>query len=246
MMRFRLFAYLAFALWLGLPAQAAPLHVVLAEYPPYSFVGADGQARGIEVDILREALFRRMQVPLLIEILPWARAQRYVEQGAADALVAYPSDRRRQYTVISAEPVADWGVTLYAARNGPLRERLAKVGDATQLGPFRLGVTDGNNWAEESLKGMAVEHTPTVDSLLKMLVSGRIDAIPDSPPVVRYYLRELNMKADVVELGRLATRELHLCIGKQSTYQSLMPRFDATIKAMRQEGTLAKLTARYE
>lgn len=187
-----------------------------------------------------------MQVPLSIQILPWSRAQLYVQQGKADAFVAYPSEQRRQYTQVSLEPVADWSVALYTWVKQPKREQLARVSTVAQLAPFRLGAVHGNSWVDEQLKGMTVEHTATVENLLRMLVAGRIEALPDSPAVVHYYLKQAGLKDQVRELQRLATRQLHLCIGRQSPYLKLLPGFDKTLREMRKEGTQAAILAKYQ
>ncbi|QDQ26045.1 amino acid ABC transporter substrate-binding protein [Chitinimonas arctica] len=234
-------------IWLLLAAtvSAAPFRVVLAEYAPYSWMGEQGP-KGLEVEILQEVIARRMQVPLSIEILPWARAQLYVEQGVADAFVAYPSERRRQYTVISEQPMADWSVVLYTASNHPRLPDLARVDKPSQLQPFRIGSLNGNNWVDEHLAGMEIDRNPTVEPLLRMLVAGRIDVLPDSPTVVNYYLRVLKLNGQVKALNRVAERSLHLCIGRKSRYLDIMARFDATMRQLRRDGTLARILSRYQ
>jgi polar amino acid transport system substrate-binding protein len=228
------------------PAVGAPMRIVLAEYPPYSWLDGEGVVRGIEPDILREALEHRLGQPITVEVLPWVRAQLYVEQGKADAFVAFPTERRRSYTKVSDEAVADWSVAIFVWRDHPRREALAKVTKVADLASYHLGVTDGNSWADQELHGMDVAHAPTVGILLRMLVSGHLDVIPDSPPVVHYYLREQGLKAEVVELANLEHRGLHLCVAAKSSFVAILPRFDEAIRSMRQDGEMARLLARYE
>ncbi|WP_374355331.1 substrate-binding periplasmic protein [Chitinimonas sp.] len=227
-------------------AFAAPLRLVMTEYAPYSWQAASGEVMGIEADIVREALVRRLRLPVQMEVLPWVRAQSYVEQGSADAMIAFPSERRRAYALVSEVPVVDWSVSLFVSRQHPRQQQLAKVRDARDLAGFSLGVTAGNNWAEERLQGLSVERAPKPDSLLKMLVAGRIDAIPDSPIVLRYYLRELGLKDQVAEVAQLDARSLHLLISRKSPYVGILPEIDAVLRAMKVDGTLAAIVARYQ
>ena len=82
---------LACALFLGLSAappaaRAEPLLLVGDEaHPPFSY-DRGGEPAGIYVDVIREALAMMPGVEARIEVMPWKRALKTVEQGQAAAV----------------------------------------------------------------------------------------------------------------------------------------------------------------
>src|SRR5262245_19992022 len=54
-------------------------------YPPYTFVGADAQARGLDADVA-QAIGRVLRVPVEIRPMTWGEAVPFVQGGHADVL----------------------------------------------------------------------------------------------------------------------------------------------------------------
>jgi polar amino acid transport system substrate-binding protein len=73
------------------PAPAGPSRVVrfltASEFPPFQFVGADGNPVGLNVDLAR-AICARLNFRCTIQALPWDDLPAAVESGRADALIA--------------------------------------------------------------------------------------------------------------------------------------------------------------
>src|SRR5690606_32950202 len=102
--------------WLGcllllpaFPAAAAevydrPLRIAYNDtWSPYSYEGKDGKAYGILVDVLEEALVRRMGLQVEHHSYPWNRVQRHVERGVQDAFITVPTPERLIYSASSKE-----------------------------------------------------------------------------------------------------------------------------------------------
>jgi len=231
---------------MGTVTYSADFLIVLADYKPYSWESEKGKVKGIEIDILTEALQNRMGLPISIQILPWARAQKYVETGAADGFVAFPTEKRKTYTQVSKEPVTSWGVSLFAKTKGSQVTTLARLKSLSDLKPFRLASMIGNGWAEENLKTMDVVWGHNMAQLIKLIIAERVDILPDSPEVVKFYLKELGLKGELVELHNLFSTSLHLCISNKSAYIGILPKFNETIKNMRKEGIVENIIRRYE
>jgi len=78
-----------------------------------------------------------------------------------------------------------------------------------------------------------------------MVVSGRADAYVDSSPITRDLIHQMAMN-DIVELPVvLDMTSYHLCVGKNSPFIEILPEFDATIRKMKEEGTLQTILNRY-
>ena len=235
-----------FLLGINTVSYANEFKLVFAEYKPYSWVDDRGEVVGIEIDILKEAIHNRMRVPVSFQVLPWARAQMLVKQGEADAFVAFPSEKRKLYTKASKETVTTWGVSIFSTTKGRNVKELSKISEIAGLKSYTLGSMIGNGWAKQNLAGMNVTWVPKMEQLIKLVASGRIEALPDSPIVVKFYMRELGLEDEIIELNNLISTTLHLCIGIKSNYLDMLPQFDETLREMASDGTLEKVLSKYE
>jgi len=235
-----------FLLSINTASYANEFKLVFAEYKPYSWVDDRGEVVGIEIDVLREAIHDRMRVPVSFQVLPWARAQMLVKQGEADAFVAFPSEQRKLYTKVSKEAVTTWGVSIFAPTQGLHIKELSKIREIAELKSYTLGSMIGNGWANKNLAGMDVTWVPKMEQLIKLVALGRVEALPDSPIVVKFYMRELGLEDEIIELSNLMSTTLHLCIGIKSNYLDMLPLFDKTLREMANDGALKKILSKYE
>lgn len=168
-------------------ATETPVRLTTHELLPYSHHDA-AQARvtGMAVDVV-ECAMRRIGQRFEIQVLPWARAQRMVRQGEADAFFAASRNGERDsYAELSAV-IAPQQWRWYLLAGNP----------ADPLAPdFRLRAQVGGfvgssmlDWLRE--QGFRTEAAPpTTEGLLKMLRAGRIDAILANNLVMERLLRE--------------------------------------------------------
>ncbi|TGN39227.1 transporter substrate-binding domain-containing protein [Marinobacter confluentis] len=80
----------------------------------------DGQARGLYVDIMNEALGARLDVPVDFVWEPWQRAQFSVESGSSDAMITFSTPTRRAYADAGEVPVAFSPVGLFTVAGRPV------------------------------------------------------------------------------------------------------------------------------
>ncbi|WP_325205871.1 hypothetical protein [Vibrio sp. 03_296] len=81
---------LIISVWLSFGAMANEkrvLEIVTLEYPPY-IETRDDVVSGVAVTLVEHA-FAKLQQPIKITVLPWARALNYVESGQADAILLF-------------------------------------------------------------------------------------------------------------------------------------------------------------
>ncbi len=91
---------LAMVLPLSVYAQQTMKIVYSDTFVPFSWKeGSD--TKGILVDIMEEALNKRLNIPVSHKSYPWARANLLVKDGSADAYITVPTPARKKFAIIS-------------------------------------------------------------------------------------------------------------------------------------------------
>lgn len=243
------------ALWLALAGYAAAGSI--AERPALSIVydsfarfihTEDGRARGLYVDIVSEALEKRLEVPVQFVAQPWQRAQFSVQEGLHDAMVTVATPDRLVYASAGEVPLAVSRIGLFTVRDHPELEQMKAIENLEDLGLYRILTYLGDGWAEEFLDGFAVDYDGRdFETVFRKLELGRGDVFPQIEDVTRHYIAELNREGLIVQVPgvELGNIEFRLMIGRQSPYLSLLPQIDAALREMQKDGTLERLEAEY-
>jgi len=220
-----------------------PIKLNYLSYAPFSWKDADsGRMKGIFIDVHNEALGKRMNIPVTHTEYPWKRAQQMVRRGEADAFTSVPTPERRAYAEISSEPVVLTEITLFANRKNPKLGEFKKVRKISDLKGFNLLDYLGNGWAEKNLAGMNVDWGNGMGQILKALAAGRGDLFVQNIHVTAYNIKKLGLQEHILRVpADLESVSFNLCIGKKSSYVNVLPKFDETIREMRNDGTLQKI-----
>lgn len=230
-------------------AQAAePMRITHYDgIPPFSWADDKHTMRGLFIDVLDEALRRRLGIELIHLGFPWVRAQKLVKDGEADAFCTVPTPERRSYTVISEEPVMTVTYRMFAQRGNPVVDKLKAVKSIDDLKGFVVAAYIGAGWAKEKLAGVKIDWAPNPDSLLRKLASGRADVHVSASEIEHKRIKALGLEDKLIELPQiLDTQTYNLCIRKDSSYAAIMPKFDRTLRQMRDDGSLTALYRKYD
>jgi len=220
--------------------------VYFENYSPFSWK-ENNQMYGILIDVLNEALQTRMGIPVKHEGYPWQRAQIMVKRNIADAFATVPTPERKEYTVISNEPVVLATFTMFINKQSSKIEQFKKIKTIDDLKHFELGQYIGSGWAKKKLSNMKVMWTTKLDSVLKMLLHHRFDIFIDTSQVIRYNIKKMGYQNQIIEIPTiLDSAPFSLCIGKKSPYVNILLKFDKTIKEMREDGKLQAIYNKYE
>lgn len=142
---------------LGIPLRAEEAQslrfVMSAENPPISHLQA-GEAQGILRELLEELFGAIPEYRLVLQPLPWARAQLEVASERADGFCTFPSEQRQSYAVFSAQPmyVWDYGSLIYSGSN-PRAARLAQAASFEDLRELLFISQEGVDWERENVPG---------------------------------------------------------------------------------------------
>ena len=136
-------------------------------------VVADETFKGVAVDRVR-CVFKKMDIPLEIQVVPWRRAQRLVQRGLAEGFfAASQKDSRDEYAVKSAV-IADQKWNWYLLKGNPLSPEDQTFKESATVGGF-LGA-NMLEWMKEHNYNVTTTPKDT-EGLLKMLLAGRVDAV---------------------------------------------------------------------
>lgn len=236
---------IAVFLFATLSASAAPMKFVYYdEYMPRSYV-KNGKMTGIIVDIIDEAVKKRMGIDVVHEGYPWPRAQLMVEKGLADAFVTVPTAERLAYTYASKEPLFKFETFIAAMKNSPKLEQLKQIRDLEGLKKFSLVDYYGNGWAKNVLKDHNVTWLPDYLSVFQFLERGNADAVMVSDISI-FTIKRLGYADKIIVLkDPLTSVGFYLCVGKNSPYAGILDQFDKVILQMRKEGVIDRIIAKY-
>lgn len=175
-------------------AQAvAPVRLTTHELPPYSFTTSTGLQDGVAVKRVKCA-FDRIQTPVAIEFLPWARAQVHAREGLADGFFAASQSAERESWAVMSAIIAPQQWRWYLLKGSPLDPKSA--GFKQQAGVASFVGANMFTWLRDN--GYRVEANPfTNQQLLDMLLSKRLDAILANQLVMESLLAENRASGEV-------------------------------------------------
>lgn len=180
---------------------AAPLRAVYHhDIPPYSYQDAAGRdpaetsARGILIDLL-DIVGEASGYRLSHQGFPWARAQRMVELGIADALCCPPTVERSRYALFAPTPVTilaegEHFFAIHSPHAADIRAARRKEDlYAFAIVAFRGNSSNAETWADHPRRYEADE----IEQLFQMLLRGRADFYSADPTVTRFKLKQLGL-----------------------------------------------------
>ncbi|RED53496.1 amino acid ABC transporter substrate-binding protein (PAAT family) [Aestuariispira insulae] len=233
------------AVWIGcMSPVSARLLLVTLDYPPYEYM-EDGEARGLAVNVVRE-VFRRLDEDIEIQSFPWARSLKMVELGNADAIfTAYRTSEREAFLDYSSEVLMPQEVSLFV-RNTSKIETYATLADlADQQFAARHGVSYGQAFDRAVTDGTIanIHRVSDGDTVIRLLMNGRADVVVFNRLGGIYRFRSLGVSDQVRELQPpLQSVPSYIAFSKKNRLANLRDRVDATLRAMKEDGTYQALT----
>lgn len=143
---------------------------------PYSSL-RDEKAVGLFPDLVQLAFTFIPDYTTASVVVPWARAQYNVRHGSSDGFLTYPSEKRQEYAVFSAEPLftQDFGHLVYSADN-PNRDVIESATSFADLSSLTVIVENGSKWEESNIPGylerVSGQHMDAMMHLLMLREAG--------------------------------------------------------------------------
>jgi polar amino acid transport system substrate-binding protein len=214
------------------------------DWSPY-YVWVDGEPQGPCPEIAAGAV-RLMDAEVEFVRVPWIRVLQSVERRRVDAgLCGTKSDERLAYSHFPDEPLLNYDATLFVRADSPLQSS-----DLAGLDGLTVGMVKGYSYGgvdgDLEAAGMVRMETNNRESLLNLLVLGRVDAVLDSLLPTFFDARRLGMEADIrAVLPSLAQTPGYLFFSKKLGHDDLAARFSGALEDFKTTPEYRQIEERY-
>ncbi|MCP5079618.1 MAG: hypothetical protein GY951_16390, partial [Psychromonas sp.] len=133
------------------------LKIAYTNFSPFIWE-EDGEAKGIYVEVLKEALEKRMQIPLQFQSLPYKRILTQLETASIDGIVDVSTPELFTLAKHGKVPVAVGMVGAFTHKNNPKLASLNTLDSLAKLKTQRLLSYQNDEWAQHNLNGLNVDY----------------------------------------------------------------------------------------
>ncbi|MCL9781188.1 transporter substrate-binding domain-containing protein [Vibrio sp. S4M6] len=230
-----------------LNASAKTLQLVTLDYPPYIY-NNNGKVDGIATRVVEE-VFRRLNQPIEIQILPWARSIHYLKTGKADAIYTiFKTPERLAFADYSQLVLFDQNIALFTNAN----QDIAFNGELKELSEYifcvEIGVSYGKIFDEAVKSGLITKMTETRSArqCMNLLLRKRVDiwinnhfgglAIAKSESALPY----IHTLASSIQ-----STPSYIAFSKINQHQKIRDQFDRVFQEMIKDGTYDNIVAEF-
>lgn len=215
------------------------------DYPPYNYINANGELEGIFTDILL-AVFQKLNLEInknQIELVPWARLYNNLKTKNRYAAfsMTYTDERAKEFRIITTPLSTKISVMVLAQNYEQLK--------ALPLADLVLGVVRediGHHLVNRSKLPSTLVPTTSASSMLKMLISGRVNAIAYAEEVAQFQLENLLLNdKKIVPLRVLENDASHGFVFHKNTPDCVVQLFHSTIIELDKNEELVRIRDRY-
>ena len=236
---------------MSVSGHARTLSVATLEYPPYEYEEG-GEAKGIAVDIVKEA-FRRMGQPIEIRFFSFPRALNNLKTGESDVVFTfYHKPEREAFALYSKETLVNQTISLFVLEDSPI----VFGGDWTRLTDNSFGVADFSYGKEfdrirQSKILKKVEVVPTLPTNMQKFLRKRFEIMPSDRWVALYYYQQLaaNPNGSLPKIKELkpAIESFPAYVGfsKINKMEKTRDQFDLALRKMKSDGTYDRIMKKH-
>jgi len=228
-----------------LPAYAEQEIVVTVDQgnPPFMFQQT-GEAVGIYPTLMK-AIFKRMRVEVAVKTYPWKRALVMGENGDVGIGGIYKTAERLKLYDYSA-PLYTERVLLYVRKERVFTFNTFSDLEGKIIGAL-LGWSYGDAFDQARKAGtVSVYEVPNDKKNFQKLVSGRLDGVLALELTGNLIISQEGYHDRLVALETpVAVNETYLAFAKRSKKKGFLDQFNATLKAMKEDGTYAQVIQAY-
>lgn len=245
---------LGWLLVLAHSAQAADCGIKTVRWyddAPYSFAGPNGEVRGFNADLVREALHRMGCTAKFVE-MPWARALVELEAGRLDVLPGALRKPERERFAYFSRAINRSPNVLFMHKNAQAIYSINKLADLMGTN-FRLGAQIGVTYGPDfDALSQNPEFTSRITPLSlrksawKMMEVGRLDGIIADEATALAELHELGLSKDIVRSSVVVSLEpAMIALSKKSLTEDFLKGFDRSLGSMLSDGKYREIRERY-
>jgi len=233
----RSLAALACAAAMAVPAAAADINLTTEDYKPYNFMEG-GEIVGLGADQVFE-IMKRAGIAYEVEMAQWSRAIGLAESRANYCVFTTAHTEERDAKFRWVEPINSATTILIKKAGSDVNP--ANLEDAKA---FSVG-TQSQDYTESILQTQGfgkIDAAPNMETTVKKLMAGRVDMMATS---VAYFESLKADGMDVEEVLVLAQSTDGIAC-HVDTDPALLEKMQAALDSMIEDGTQAKILAKYE
>lgn len=238
-----------------------PLLIIAEEFIPYAYM-ENGRIVGIEAEIVGR-IMDRLGVPYEMEILPWARGWKMVQNGDVEAVLgtSYKTFRESYFYFTQEQkvfpetgkmpPDLTW-VTEYVFFVKKIYKNSIKFESWEQMksAGWRVGVIRENSYFDEFFAAdLDLHASASARDCFKKLISGEIDIYLQDKTVGLATLKDMGFSNDITYIPEVLFRKPYMMpFAKKSDYPGLrqiMDRFYDELRKMRTSGEYQEIYDKY-
>ncbi|MTI04310.1 amino acid ABC transporter substrate-binding protein [Roseibium denhamense] len=217
-----------------------------SDYRPYQKVEGD-TITGMDFEVLG-AVLGKMGCSLEVQSLPWARHLKGVEDGSVDIASPVSKTAEREAFATFSEPYVDAQEVLFVTPGSetsyPSLSAFFESGG--KLGVIREYAYGGDFASLQENYPDQIDDTDSLESNLKKLAAGRIDATLGETYVVSEEIKRLGLSDKVVASETVISSDAtYFMFSSTSVPEDFVAAFSAEMQAMKESGEFDSLTSKY-
>ncbi|MCK7612697.1 substrate-binding periplasmic protein [Roseibium sediminicola] len=217
-----------------------------SDYRPYQKVEGK-EVTGMDFEVL-EAVLGKLGCSLEVQALPWARHLKGVQDGTVDIASPVSKNEEREAFATFSSPYVDAQEVLFVAQgkeNG--FDNLADFFEnGGKLGTIREYAYGGDFASLKEQYGGQIEETDSLESNLKKLAAGRVDATLGEVFVVSEEIKRLGLSDKVVASQTVISSDpSYYMFSKASVPADFVAAFSTEMQNMKDSGEFDGITGKY-
>ena len=211
-------------------------------YPPYGFVGDDGEFTGFDLDLAAEVA-QRCGWEVTYEPIDWDAKDTLLDSGAISCIWnGFTMEGREDDYTFSEPYMLNGQVVVVKADSGiESLEDLAGKTVITQVDSAALDVLEGDQ-ADLASTFASLEQIGEYNTAFMQLESGAVDAVACDLSIAEY---QMAAKPDAyVQLPDMLSEE-HYAVGFKKGSEALADKVTETLREMDEDGTIEELCNKY-
>ena len=211
-------------------------------YPPYGFVGDDGQFTGFDLDLAAEVC-QRNGWELQLEAIDWDAKDTLLNSGAITCIWNGFTMEGREDDYTFSEPYMLNGQVVVVKADSGIEsfDDLAGKTVITQVDSAALDVLEGDQ-ADLAATFASLEQIGEYNTAFMQLESGAVDAVACDLSIAEYQMAA-NPDA-YVQLPEMLSEE-HYAVGFKKGSQALADKVTDTLREMNEDGFIEELCQKY-
>ena len=210
------------------------------QYPPFEFIGPDGQRQGMCLDLIRW-IASELNIQARFQDMPFLDAQKAVLDGRADVLTSLFYSRQRDARFEFSKTTWEVPAVIFVPADRP---DIIGLGD---LAGKRIAMQRGD-YAEEYLRTQGIQYVPVLtDSFAQaadMVLAGAADAMIGDRPIVLHHL----YSKGVAERMKSVDGALYVGLNSMAVAEGreiLAGILDKGIELAKERGVFAEISAKW-